>query len=209
MNIVKCAVGGCEREQYKVGMCRGHIARAIWDRKNEKWKAIYKAAFKHNNRIYLENDYAVMVIVNRAEKESFIFINVEDISMVQKYKWSQDNKGYAVARINGRNIRLHRYLMQLPEGVLGDHKDGNRLDNRRKNIRPCTPLENSRNRGKSINNKSGVPGVQWVRQRNKWVAIIGLNRSTKHLGYFDSFEDAVRARKEAERQYFGEFARIN
>jgi len=203
----KCTVEGCEKEQYKAELCRVHIARVLWDRKNEKWKAIYQIVFKHDNRIYFKDDHAVMIIINRAGDKSLILIDIDDIPLVNKHRWCQDSRGYAQSNINGRNVRLHRFLLQLPEGVLGDHKDGNVLDNRRNNIRPCNHQENSRNKGLMPNNKSGVPGVFWEEKRNKWLAVIGINRSTKHLGYFDDFNMAVEAREKAVAKYFGEFAR--
>lgn len=52
-------------------------------------------------------------------------------------------------------------------------------------------------------NKSGRTGVMWYERTQKWVASITAKRVAIHLGYFSSFEDAVKAREEAELKYFG------
>ena len=56
------------------------------------------------------------------------------------------------------------------------------------------------------NNTSGVTGVNWDKRYNKWEARIKKDYKQIHLGYFNDFEDAVKARKDAEKKYFGEFA---
>jgi hypothetical protein len=58
-------------------------------------------------------------------------------------------------------------------------------------------------------NTSGSTGVVWVKSRNNWKAEIKLNGETVYLGSFDKFDDAERARKEAEEKYFGEFSYDN
>ena len=51
-------------------------------------------------------------------------------------------------------------------------------------------------------NKSGVTGVCWDKSHNRWKAQITLRKQTINLGRFDKFDDAVKARKEAEEKYF-------
>jgi hypothetical protein len=62
------------------------------------------------------------------------------------------------------------------------------------------------NRHTHSNNTSGVTGVGWNKDSQKWCAYICKNYEQIHLGYFDNFDDAVRARKDAEEKYFGEYA---
>ena len=59
------------------------------------------------------------------------------------------------------------------------------------------------------NNTSGVKGVNFDKRLQQWRSRIGVNKKTIELGYFDKFEDAVKARKEAEEKYFGEFSYDN
>jgi hypothetical protein len=65
------------------------------------------------------------------------------------------------------------------------------------------------NKGISKRNKSGKKGVHWAKQQNKWCASIGWNNKRKNLGYFDSLEDAITTRIEAEQKLFKEFNPIN
>lgn len=101
--------------------------------------------------------------------------------------------------------------MEQPQNLLIDHKFGekSRNDNRKSNLRIATRQENNRNHKVCIMNTSGVTGVTWDKNRNKWIAQIHINNKNIHLGRFISFEDAVKARKKAEEKYFGEFSYDN
>lgn len=89
-----------------------------------------------------------------------------------------------------------------------DHIDHNPFNNVRSNLRPCTQQQNTFNGKLGKNNTTGVTGVQFVHnvKTNPWRARIMLNRKEILLGCFPTFEDAVKARLEAEKKYFGEFA---
>lgn len=54
-----------------------------------------------------------------------------------------------------------------------------------------------------ITSKSGVSGIRWVKQRNRWVARITYRQKEYFLGYFKTKEDAIKARVEEEKKYFG------
>ena len=80
-----------------------------------------------------------------------IEIDSEDLPLVKKYNW-QTNNGYVFRekQVNFVKTRyyLHRELLNAPDGMEVDHINGNPSDNRRSNIRLCTPAENKRNRRK-------------------------------------------------------------
>lgn len=133
-------------------------------------------------------------------------------------KWhSQSNYAGRWASIKGGQERnmllLHRIVLgrklnrELDSNEHCDHIDGNPLNNRRENLRLATPRENSRNKKVDVRNTSGYTGVCFDRGRNKWRADIKLPHQRKFLGHFRSFEDAVQARKEAEKLHYGEFVR--
>ena len=65
------------------------------------------------------------------------------------------------------------------------------------------------NKGLQSNNTSGIAGVGWHKSSNKWMAYIAINKKQIHLGLFSKKEDAIKARKEAEEKYFGEFSYDN
>jgi hypothetical protein len=88
-----------------------------------------------------------------------------------------------------------------------DHINGDKSDNRIVNLREATNSQNGKNLKLSINNKTGVTGVAFDRQTQKWRAYIRVNFKMINLGRYMDFEDAVIARKSAEKKYFGEWVR--
>ena len=88
-----------------------------------------------------------------------------------------------------------------------DHIDGNTLNNRKTNLRVCTVQQNGCNHKMSKKNTSGISGVYFSSKYNKWYAQITVNRKTISLGTYNTYEDAVQARKDAEDTYFGNFKR--
>ncbi len=111
---------------------------------------------------------------------------------------------YIRTKINGKSHRIHRLIWQWVTGDIPnkiDHKDGDGTNNKWNNLRNVNHGENMKNMKKFNHNKSGEPGVSWYKKRELWRAVIGVDKKTKHLGYFESFSDAVDARKAAEVLY--------
>ncbi|RUV07448.1 HNH endonuclease [Mesorhizobium sp. M1A.F.Ca.IN.020.03.2.1] len=118
--------------------------------------------------------------------------------------------GYTQVEIDYRLYRAHRviWLMQTgkwPKHLL-DHRNGMRADNRWKNLREATHLQNSRNRRPGKANSSGTVGVSFVTSVQRWEAYIGLDSRCITLGRFADKEEAISARRQAELHHFGEFA---
>lgn len=120
-----------------------------------------------------------------------------------------DRNGYFIGQVGGHKTHVayfaHRLLWALefgswPDGEI-DHINGSRTDNRISNLRCVTSLENARNLARPRNNTSGVIGVSFRKSANKWYAYIRVHETMISLGFFDEFQDAVRARKAAERAY--------
>jgi hypothetical protein len=89
-----------------------------------------------------------------------------------------------------------------------DHRDTDRANNRIGNLRECTRSQNQCNRGKPSNNTSGIKGVFWNSQCNKWHARIQLNYKRFHVGFFQKLEDAAEAVKEAYERLHNDYAFI-
>lgn len=85
-----------------------------------------------------------------------------------------------------------------------DHRDRDKLNNRKSNLRVCTRSQNQMNSVR--NNSSGVKGVCWHKHVRKWVATITVNYKNIHLGYFNDLVVANKARQNAELKYHGEYA---
>lgn len=84
-------------------------------------------------------------------------------------------------------------------------KPNHKVDNRKVNLRLVTNQQNQMNNAIGKNNTSGKTGVSWDKARMKWEAYIWFDRQKIHLGRFANKEDAIIARKEAEKKYFGEY----
>ena len=112
--------------------------------------------------------------------------------------------GYVTIHLDGAIYYAHRvawalYHGEQPERFI-DHVNGDRADNRIANLRITDRRGNATNRGLSTLNTSGHIGVHWAKNRLKWQATIrDISGTNKHIGYYDAKEDAVDARREAER----------
>jgi hypothetical protein len=123
------------------------------------------------------------------------------------WSWHRSVRGYAQSAGNGKPVRLHRLILGFPASAI-DHINGNKLDNRRSNLRLCTNAQNQWNRpGKP--HSSRFKGVTVNRVTGKFEAQIWCHGKRHYLGTFTSDIDAARARDEAARKYHGEFARLN
>jgi hypothetical protein len=146
----------------------------------------------------------------------FALVDDEDFEYLNQFHWSVDGSGYPqrATRINDkpRPIRMHRDILKLVGSETADHKDLDKLNNQRENLRRCTKKDNNRNRGLLINNKSGFAGVYFSNEkwrRQKWVAEIHVNDKKINLGRFYNRTEAIEAYNQAALKYFGEFARLN
>lgn len=143
-------------------------------------------------------------------------VDDDDFSELSKFKW-RTQKGYKTlyavrwGRDNGSQhmVFMHRVILNAPDGMEVDHKDGNGLNNMRENIRVASHAQNQANMSKHVDNKSGYKGVAWHRQNGKWRAEIRVKDQRIHLGLFDDPSDAACAYDDAAREMLGEFARLN
>lgn len=147
----------------------------------------------------------VLTVITR--KGDAILVDAADAETVMKYSWCVSKTGYAVANIRGKVTKMHRYIIGESEcaGKVVDHKNGNTLDNRRKNLRVCSQSENARNVRVSRLNKVGHLGIR-ITKDGKFNVRIVANGIEHHIGNYDTLELAIEARKSAEDIYHGEFA---
>lgn len=132
------------------------------------------------------------------------WMDIADLSMI-KGRISLGAQGYPMVRQDNKLHYVHRLLN--PRWSETDHINGNRTDNRRVNLRPCTRSQNNVNlRSSRGTNTSGKAGVGRRKDTGKWRAYIRVNGKDITLGSFDHKDDAVRAREEAEQKHYGDFA---
>lgn len=135
-----------------------------------------------------------------------------DLPLVTGVKWYLNKKtGYVYRYSTGDNHKLlHRLICNVTETkVHVDHKDRNKLNCTRDNLRVCTNQANSRNRAKRAGVTSRFKGVSWEKRVKKWRATIFLNYRQIHLGTFVKEEDAAIAYNHKATELFGEFALLN
>jgi hypothetical protein len=144
-------------------------------------------------------------------KDKVALISDEDYELVSAYSWhaqiSPTGACYASTRIpgSGRAFRMHRLILGAQDHELVDHANGDTLDNRRSNIRTCTPSLNNANA--RYHNRTGYRGVE--KARGKYRARIWAYGQVRHLGTFLTAEEAARAYDRAASKTWGEFASLN
>ena len=120
-----------------------------------------------------------------SKKGEKILVSIEDYDHLNQFRWNI-NRGYALGCVNKNNWRIHRYIMielcgnkELTRHNFIDHINGNKLDNRRKNLRIVTAAENNRNKIKKNDASSKYLGVS--KKRTYYIAQIILNDENKTI----------------------------
>ena len=144
-------------------------------------------------------------------KNTVALVDDEDYERLSKFKW-HNNNGYAKRNmpiLNSSNYYtfMHWEVLGCPGTSVIDHIDGNKLNNSKSNLRVCTPQQNCWNINKGIRAASGYRGV--YRNGSKWHARIKHNGKVKHLGNFNTPEEAAMTYDVAALEYRGDFAQLN
>ena len=139
-------------------------------------------------------------------KGKFAIVDDGDFEYLNQWKWHVTANGYAR---RADHIMMHSLIMRTPLGMATDHINGNKLDNRRCNLRVCTQSENGRNRPKQINNHSGYKGVSWDKLNNKWRVSIQLLGKRMNLGRYADIQQAASVYDNAAEFYHSIYAQTN
>lgn len=115
-------------------------------------------------------------------KNHHTLVDEETYNKYNHLSWYLSDTGYAMRKTPEGSIRLHRLVTGAEEGLVVDHLNGNKLDNRRKNLRVCTQKENAQNR-------KDTKGVCFDKSRNKWI----VRYRNKFFGRYETEEMASRA----------------
>lgn len=185
--------------------------------KRERDAQMGKNNKKQNKYDLQSKEYGVGYIDN---SDYYFIFDKEDYDLIKDYCWHRHQDGYLrtccehfndeQGKRHNKYIMLHQLLgkhYNIGNGVEVDHINGKPYDNRKINLRESDHSLNMKNVRLSVSNTSGHKGVHYSKRENKWKAYITCNTEQIHLGTFLLYEDAVKAREEAERIYFGEFNR--
>lgn len=143
-------------------------------------------------------------------------VDDEDFGRVSMFSWTF-SRGYArrtvhVAMVDGKQITttisMHRYILDSPKGKWVDHINGDRLDNRKSNLRLTDAFGNGRNKSKQKNNSSGYIGVSKARN-GKFAAYIMSQGKRYNLGRYKTAKEAAGVRDCYAKELHGEFAKLN
>lgn len=135
-------------------------------------------------------------------------VDLDAWPVIGRHKWQAhaDDNGRIYA-VGPDGLRMHRLLCPCKQGYVPDHKNGDGLDNRRQNLRPATHQQNTQN-NRSRRSSTGFKGA-YRDGGGKFRAAIMHEGKLKHLGKFDTAEQAARAYDAAAKRIYGEFARTN
>jgi hypothetical protein len=138
----------------------------------------------------------------RAKNRGVALVDAADAEVVGAYRWYMATNGYAMrttrAASKHRTVYLHRFLLGLtpddPRSV--DHTNGNKLDNRRPNLRVCTHAQNQQN----LHDRP-YRGACWDAHNKRWKAYAQVGGKNNHLGHYATREEAVAVAAAFRRQH--------
>lgn len=178
--------------------------------------------FNHKEKWFLmtNNNDSLKIVEFQLSNGARCIIDEQDSDLLQ-FKWrpliSPRNQNiYAKSRMgaSGKENLLHRVILgrvlqhDLRRDELVDHVDLNGLNCTRNNLRLATITQNAANAHLYSTNTSGYRGVSFNRTQNKWQAKIRIDGKLKHLGVFDTCEEAYEVYKAKAISLWGEFARL-
>jgi len=143
----------------------------------------------------------------------FALVDDEDFEEMSRYAWRADKAGYIYRNTCFKDtvttIFMHRQIMETPIGMGTDHKDMDKSNNQRNNLRICTYSQNRGNVNAPKNNTSGFKGLVFRTDCGKWCARITVKHKTFRGGSYNTKEEAALAYNRLAVKHFGEFARLN
>lgn len=177
-----------------------------------------------------EHDYTTNPLVSGSQTSSAQELTADTLRSVLHYEpatgiftWKVSNSnrvkvgdqpgcpggdGYLRIRVQSRLYLAHRLAWLYMSGEWPkdqiDHTNRIRTDNRISNLREVSNKQNGQNKSKRSSNTSGHQGIRWYKQRSRWRACIMHNYKYIHLGYFTTIEEAIAARKAAEKIYWAD-----
>lgn len=160
-------------------------------------------AYRKYNSYEDHNDYLLVNCCdNKGKIVNSFMIDKEDIDVL-KYKWCIANYKYNYVKNNAKlNMRLEYYMLDVDKDLYRIiFINGNVLDFRRSNLKVLT-MKEFREQNKHKLNKSGINGVSFDKSKNKYKAYINIDTRRLNLGTFLDINNAIKARKDAEKLYF-------
>lgn len=132
----------------------------------------------------------------------YMLCDIDDWERLKNHGWSKGKGGYAVSgNRKERGFYFHKKVTNTTTEIV-DHINRNRLDNRKCNLRITNQSVNGYNAKLSVRNTTGYKGVKRSANGKKWIAYITVKGKNIHLGTYETIEEAIQSRKEAEEKYY-------
>lgn len=161
------------------------------------------------NKYDLSGEYGI----GWTSKGEEFWFDLEDYDLIKDYCWYFHHTGYLVAKDiynDYKMVMFHKIVFDDGYDYEIDHIGHKFYDCRKDELRKCTTSQNQKNRRLMKNNTSGVTGVYWHSRDQLWIATINIQENVrKEIIRTTDFEEAVKARKQAEEMYYREFSYDN
>jgi hypothetical protein len=137
----------------------------------------------------------------------YALVDDEDYLRIKNFNYSLTHYGYAMRYQKGKYIFMHRDVLTPKRGEEVDHINGDKLDNRRENLRSVTRSQNNMNSPGWSKRGSDFKGVYLCKNTGRWRVKLTKNRKQIHVGRYDTQKEAAAAYAEAAKIHYGEYAR--
>lgn len=187
----RCKVDDCKYKSrtFRRGLCASHYANFL-----ETSRVVKNSDRLKPRPAIIEGNIAKIPLGVNA-KHGYAIVDKEFAYLADHYKWCIDNYGYALTQTKSGRFKLHHMVVGKPtKGLVTDHVNRNKLDNRKSNLRQVSYSINNINRDISSDNKSGHKNVHYSKRDSKWYVQISRNYKVFNVGQFNTIENAVNAR---------------
>lgn len=192
-----CTILKCGRPHYAKGYCEAHYKRS-------RLGIEVNIGLRTTTRKSKIVGNIALIPLGIDAKDGYMIVD-KKYSYLDKYKCSLSKRGYPVAFIDGKITNLHKIIVGTPpEGLVIDHINRDKLDNRIINLRFVSQKINMSNTGMFSTNTSGYKGVTWDKRSSRWVAQAFFGGKLRTGGRFKNINDAVKARQKLENDYRSE-----
>lgn len=170
---------------------------------------------RKGNQCFFQNQTCFIKIDSKTHGVVYAMIDLVDYKRIKNHTWGITKHGYIVTcdtqreffpDRTSREAKLAHVIMNCnPNGdrnITVDHKDRNKLNNRKENLRVCSDLENKQNKGKYRNNKSGYKGVSWSTREKRWLVVVDAYGKDFYVGRFLDKEKAAEAYNKKRKELF-------
>ena len=237
----QCKIDGCTKHVFEEGLCKSHYSKAHpkickAPNCNQYADAAKGYCWRHYRQVkrygklqyigelhrmcvneYEFHDDGCHMLFHDSHGDTFGYALIDPIDYikVKDYKWtlSEWENGYLDIRNGNNGLALSRLIMDTPDDLVCDHINGNRLDNRRSNLRNCTQMENCWNRhAAQINNKLGIRGISRSNPNNDlnggYFKVSLVKDGKYYTRYEKTLDIALQKRDELIKELYGEFCDI-